>query len=343
MNFYPYFRACAFLLEAEQAHNLAIRSMHLAGPLLPTRATEIDFSVKALGLQFKNPIGLAAGLDKNAEAIDFFTHIPFGFIEVGTVTVKPQEGNERPRLFRYPSEESIRNRMGFNNLGAEIILENIKRSNNRHKILGVNLGKNKTTPNDKAAEEYALLYKIFAPVADYLVVNVSSPNTPGLRDLLSDSGLSQIFKALAAERKIIRKPLLVKISPDMTNEQMSSVVNLVKEFSLEGIIATNTTIISERGDGGMSGKIVYQKAKAVREFLLKELKETPTIELIGVGGFSKFSEIKDFWKLGGKLAQIYSSFIYQGPALLHEIETQLQSEYQQIGCKNFEEYLLAIR
>jgi dihydroorotate dehydrogenase len=342
MNLYSLFRASAFRLDPEEAHNLAIRTLKFAGPILSNRKNEIDFGVKAFGLNFKNPIGLAAGLDKNAEAIDFFTHIPFGFVEVGTVTPKPQMGNDRPRLFRYPEEESIRNRMGFNNEGSEEVLKNLLRSNRRGKILGVNLGKNKITPNEKAAEDYALLYKSLAPVADYLVINVSSPNTPGLRDLLADSGLRQIFEAVSIERKQMKRPLLVKISPDMTNDQMSSVVNLIKEFSLEGIIATNTTIMPERGEGGMSGKILYQKSKLVREYLLKELKETPEIELIGVGGFSSFQDIKEFWSAGGKLAQIYSALIFQGPGLLYEIESELEKEFKHIGCKNFSEYLQSL-
>lgn len=343
MNLYSLCRASLFKLNPEEAHNLAIATVKRIGPILPNRKSEIDFKVQALGLNFKNPIGLAAGLDKNAEAIDFFTHIPFGFVEIGTVTPKPQTGNDKPRLFRYPDEESIRNRMGFNNEGSDEVLKNILRSERRGKILGVNLGKNKITPNEKAAEDYATLYKSLAPVADYLVINVSSPNTPGLRDLLADAGLKQIFEAVTLERKKINKPLLVKISPDMTNDQMSSVVNLVKEFSLEGIIATNTTIMPERGEGGMSGKILYQKAKLVREYLLKELKETPDIELIGVGGISSFQDLKEFWSAGGKLAQIYSALIFKGPGFLYEIESEIEKEFKQIGCKNFSEYLQAIK
>lgn len=338
MNIYPFFKACAFKLDPEVAHNLAIKSLSLAGPFLPNRNSEIDFGVKAFGLDFKNPIGLAAGLDKNAEAIEFFTHIPFGFIEVGTVTPKAQPGNEGMRLFRYPEEESIRNRMGFNNAGSVEVIKNIIKSNRRGKILGVNLGKNKLTPNHKAPDDYAALYKEFAPVADYLVINVSSPNTPGLRDLLSESGLKEIFESLVQERSKLKKPLLVKISPDMTNEQMSSVVKLVKEYSLEGIIATNTTIMKERGEGGMSGKILYQKAKGVREYLLNELKETPEIELIGVGGFSEFKHFKEFWMSGGTLAQIYSGFIFQGPELLFAIEREIQSEFKKYNCQNFRDY-----
>jgi dihydroorotate dehydrogenase len=266
----------------------------------------------------------------------------FGFVEVGTVTPLPQAGNPGPRLFRYPAEESIRNRMGFNNAGSDIVLKNIINSNRRSKILGVNLGKNKITPNEKAFEDYASLYRKFSPIADYLVVNVSSPNTPGLRDLLAENGLRQIFEGLKGEQKIIKKPLFVKVSPDMTNEQLSAVVLLVKEFNLSGIIATNTTIMSERGEGGMSGKILYQKAKKTREYLLKELKETPELELIGVGGFSSFSDLKEFWSAGGKLAQIYTSLIYQGPKILFDIENELMSDYQKFGCKNFGEYQQAL-
>ena len=326
MNFYPFFRACAFKLDPEQAHHLAISSLKRIGPYLPNRHSQFDFSIKAFGLHFKNPLGLAAGLDKNAEAIDFFTHIPFGFVEVGTVTPLAQAGNELPRLFRYPEEESLRNRMGFNNVGSTQVLKNIQSSNRREKILGVNLGKNKLTPNE------------FAPVSDYLVINISSPNTPGLRDLLSESGLRNILETIKIEREKIKKPLLVKISPDMTEEQLLAVIDLVKEFTLEGIIATNTTIMKERGEGGMSGKILYLKAKKVREFLLRELKETPEIELIGVGGFSSFSDLKEFWQAGGKLAQIYSSFIFQGPELLYSIEESLKKEFIKYRCKNFLEY-----
>jgi dihydroorotate dehydrogenase len=341
-TFYPLFKKFAFIFDPEKVHELTIHSMKKLGPLVPDR-DEPNFNVSAFGLTFKSPIGLAAGLDKNAEGIDFLTNLPFGFIEVGTVTPRPQSGNDKPRLFRYPEIESLRNRMGFNNLGGDQILLNLMNSNRHDKVVGVNLGKNKITANEDAYLDYAILYHQFAPHCDYLVINVSSPNTPGLRDLLSENGLKEIFEATTHERKKFPRPLFVKVSPDMEESQLKSVVNLVKEYNLTGIIATNTTIMSDYGEGGMSGKILFEKAKRVREFLLEELKETPQIELIGVGGFSSFEEIKDYWIKGGKLVQLYSSFIFQGPGLLEEIEEKLLADYKHYQVEDFDSYLKAIR
>lgn len=341
---YPFFKNIAFSMDAERAHELTIHSMKTLGSLLPDQKTDPRFAVSAMGLNFKNPIGLAAGLDKNAEAIDFMTHLPFGFVEVGTVTPKAQEGNDKPRLFRYVEEESLRNRMGFNNQGAELVLKNLMNANKRGKIVGVNLGKNKVTENADAPQDYASLYQTFAPHCDYLVVNVSSPNTPGLRDLLKDAGLRQIFEALDVERKKISKPLLVKVSPDMSEEELASVVALVNEYKLDGIIATNTTIMEERGAGGVSGKLLTTKARATREFLLQEIKNTQsTCELIGVGGMSSFNDLMDFWKAGGKLVQVYSSFVFQGPPMLYAFEEQLAFEFKKRGVKTFEEFLHSVR
>jgi dihydroorotate dehydrogenase len=341
-SFYPIFKSIVFKFDPEIVHELTIHAMKNFGAFVPDRERP-DFKVRAFGLNFKSPIGLAAGLDKNAEAVNFLTKLPFGFVEVGTVTPKAQSGNDKPRLFRYPQIESLRNRMGFNNDGADKVLLNIINSDRNQKVIGVNLGKNKITSNEDAHKDYAFLYKQFAPHSDYLVINVSSPNTPGLRDLLSENGLRDIFEATSRARQEFNRPLFVKVSPDMEEEQLKSVVGLVKEFKLSGIIATNTTIIKDYGEGGMSGKILFEKAKKVREFLLNELKNSPEIELIGVGGFSSFAEIKDYWIKGGKLVQIYTSFIYQGPILLEEIESNLQNEFKKYQVDNFESYLKAIR
>lgn len=331
-------------MDAEKAHELAIDSMSSIGCLLPDQKTDPRFAVSAMGLDFKNPIGLAAGLDKNAEAITYLSHLPFGFIEVGTVTPKAQEGNDKPRLFRYIEEESLRNRMGFNNQGSAAVLKNLLSANKRGKILGVNLGKNKLTENIDAPLDYASLYLSFAPHCDYLVINVSSPNTPGLRDLLKDSGLRQIFEAVDSERLKISKPLLVKVSPDMSSEELASVVALANQYKLDGIIATNTTIMQERGAGGVSGKLLSRKAIATREFLLKEIKNTHSAcELIGVGGISTFTDLMDFWRAGGKLAQIYSSFVFQGPPLLYSFEAQLGREFKKRGVATFDSFLDSLR
>jgi dihydroorotate dehydrogenase len=331
-------------MDAERAHELTIHSMKAIGNFLPDHNSDPRFAIKAMGMTFSNPIGLAAGLDKNAEAIPFLTHLPFGFVEVGTVTPKAQAGNDKPRLFRYVEEESLRNRMGFNNQGSEAVLENLLKANKRGKIVGVNLGKNKVTSNEDAPSDYAYLYTQFAEHADYLVINVSSPNTPGLRDLLKDAGLRQIFEAVDVERSKLRKPLLVKVSPDMALEELASVVGLVNEYKLDGIIATNTTIMKERGEGGVSGKLLTTKARRAREFLLKEIKKTNSqCELIGVGGISTFSDLMDFWKAGGKLAQVYSGFVFQGPPLLYNFEAELAQEFKKRGVKTFEEFLHSVK
>ncbi|MBC7537226.1 MAG: quinone-dependent dihydroorotate dehydrogenase [Bacteriovorax sp.] len=328
----------AFKLDAEIAHELTIKSMHLLGPWVNNTPTDPRFKLQAMGLNFKSPIGLAAGLDKNAAAINFLTYLPFSFIEVGTVTPLPQEGNPKPRLFRYIEEESLRNCMGFNNDGADAIVKNIQNSDRREKILGANLGKNKLTPNEQAQNDYATLYEKFAPHSDYLVINVSSPNTPGLRDLLGDIGLREIFQAVTEKRKNFYRPLLVKVSPDMNQDELTSVVNLVKEYELSGIIATNTTIMPDRGAGGISGKLLYENARNTRKFLLEQLKETPAIELIGVGGFSSYEDCLDFWKMGGRLIQLYSAFVFQGPKILHDIEKKLADDMTKKNIASFDEF-----
>lgn len=339
---YPAFKAFAFSLDPEMAHELTINLMKNIGNFLPDDNSNC-FELNAMGLNFKNPIGLAAGLDKNAEIIPYMTHLPFGFVEVGTVTPKAQLGNDKPRLFRYPEEESLRNRMGFNNHGAISVLDNLKNANRRGKIVGVNLGKNKATSNEEAVKDYSYLYEVFAPHADYLVVNVSSPNTPGLRDLLKDKGLRDIFEGLIEKRKLSKKALLIKVSPDMRQEELASVVALAREYSLDGIVATNTTVIPERGEGGFSGKILSSKSRETRDFLLKEIARThiadKNLELIGVGGFSQIQDCLDFWKSGGRLIQIYSAFIFQGPQFLYEINDFLKIEIKKSGVRNFEEYL----
>lgn len=337
-KFYPYFKKIAFKVDPEIAHELTLKSMRLLGPWINNVPSDPRFKLQAMGLTFKGPVGLAAGLDKNATAINFLSHFPFSFIEVGTVTPLAQSGNPKPRLFRYIGEESLRNCMGFNNDGAAAVLKNIQNAERREKILGVNLGKNKITPNENAYSDYATLYEIFAPHSDYLVINVSSPNTPGLRDLLQDRGLRDILVAVSEKRKIFKRPLLVKVSPDMTHQELDSVVALAVEFELSGIIATNTTIMPERGPGGVSGKLLYEKSRATRKYLLNALKETPEIELIGVGGFSSYEDLLDFWADGGRLVQLYSAFVFQGPKFLFEIERRLAADMDRLKVSSFEEF-----
>jgi dihydroorotate dehydrogenase len=337
-KFYSFFKKIAFKVDAELAHEITMKAMKHLSPWVENVPSDPRFELEAMGLHFKSPVGLAAGLDKNAEAIGFLSYLPFSFIEVGTVTPLPQKGNEKPRLWRYTEEESLRNAMGFNNQGWIKVLQNIQKGNRREKILGVNLGKNKSTSNVSAPDDYALLYEKFAPHADYLVINVSSPNTPGLRDLLQDNSLREIFRAVSLKREAYPKPLLVKVSPDMSEAELLSVVNLVKEYKLSGIIATNTTIMPERGVGGISGKLLYEKARAVRKFMLMQLKDFPEIELIGVGGFSSYEDCLEFWREGGRLLQIYSAFVFQGPAILFDIEKKLAQDMDRLKVKSFEEF-----
>ena len=320
---YKLFKTAAFQLDPEFVHEHSMGFLSkfpgLSSKIFGENDLGTRYTLNIGGNSWPFPIGLAAGLDKNAMAIDFFSKLPLGSVEVGTVTPKPQAGNDKPRLFRIVEEESLRNRMGFNNDGADVLLERIKRSQKNGRVLGVNLGKNKTTPADKACDDYATLYKKFASDCDYLVINVSSPNTPGLRDLQGEEEMDRIFDALAPLRTEKPRPLYLKIAPDLSDEGILSLVEISKKHNLTGLIATNTTIMEERGPGGVSGKLLAQKGREVRFKILEALKETPDIDLIGVGGVSSSQDLFDFWKAGGNLMQVYSAFIFQGPALLQGI------------------------
>lgn len=332
-----------FLLDAETAHHLTIRFMSVSSLFLPTHSINKKLRFSRKGILFSSPIGLAAGLDKNAEAINFLSKLPFGFIEVGTVTPKPQVGNDKPRLFRYVELRSIRNRMGFNNHGKDGLLRNIRHAEKNQRLIGVNVGKNKTTTNEDAPKDYEELLRAFDQEVnvDYLVINISSPNTPGLRDLLQDEGLRSIFEVV--KKHHFKKPIYLKISPDMSEEEMQNLLRLSSESKIFGIIATNTTVMKEYGEGGMSGRILFEKSKSVRKFLLQELKKYPELHLIGVGGFESFSQIKEFWKDGGDAVQIYSSFIFEGPALLLAIEKEILKDMEAFKAQTFDDYLAKIR
>ncbi len=340
---YRLFKKIAFSFDPEFAHHQTIFMMKMLGRFFPKSISDKRLNFSRNNLFFSSPFGLAAGLDKNGECIDFLSKLKFGFIEIGTVTPIAQSGNEKPRLFRYPKIFSLRNRMGFNNDGMDKVLSNIRECQKHHKLLGVNIGKNKNTSNDLAYKDYEILLKTFdqEKSVDYLVINISSPNTPGLRDLLQDEGLKSIFDVLKSNQ--FKKPIYLKISPDMNFDQVKNLLMLASNSKLSGIVATNTTIMSEYGEGGMSGRILYEKANAMREFLLKELTQFPHLHLIGVGGFENFEQIKDYWKMGGDAIQLYSSFIYQGPKLLNELEKKLIHEMNQFSVSSFDEYLKKLR
>ncbi|GAB4014568.1 MAG: quinone-dependent dihydroorotate dehydrogenase [Bdellovibrio sp.] len=342
MSLYSLFKFAAFKMDPEKAHTVAMTILSSFPKTVAEffHAPEVDqrINLKVGSMTWANPFGLAAGLDKNGEAIEFFSRIPFGAVEVGTVTPRPQAGNDKPRLFRLVEEESLRNRMGFNNNGMEEMIKSLKTSRRFGKILGINLGKNKVTSAEDAPKDYAELYQGVAPYGDYLVVNVSSPNTPGLRDLLQKNALSEIFSALQDKRKALDKPLYVKISPDMAIEDLDGVIEVCHDFKLEGIIATNTTIMKDRGEGGISGKLLYPKARQFRLDCLNRLKGS-NLEFIGVGGFSDYSQVLEYWSQGGRALQIYTALIYQGPQLLNDWHYRTLSLLERSGAENLEELL----
>jgi len=285
------------------------------------------------GLTFPNPVGLAAGFDKDAKLYKELSDFGFGFIEIGTVTPKPQEGNPKKRLFRLQEDNAILNRMGFNNGG---VLEAAKRlKTNKNVLVGGNIGKNKNTPNDEAVNDYVICFEALFDVVDYFVVNVSSPNTPNLRELQDKEPLTHLLQTLQNlnNEKVKRKPILLKIAPDLTNEQLLDIIDIVSETKIDGVIATNTTIsregiISEKKKemGGISGKPLRERATEVIRFLSE--KSNNAFPIIGVGGIHTAKDALEKIEAGATLIQLYTGFIYEGPKLIKDINTALirQSE-----------------
>jgi dihydroorotate dehydrogenase len=302
-----------------------------------------DFRDKRLekevfGLTFKNPVGLAAGFDKNAEVISEMANLGFGFVEVGTVTPMPQPGNDKPRMFRLPADDALINRMGFNNKGMDVVAENIAayRRNVKHAqqglIIGGNIGKNKVTPNEEAVNDYIKCFDRLFDVVDYFVVNVSSPNTPGLRALQEKEPLMHILNTLQQRnsKNGISRPILLKIAPDLTNEQFDDIVEIVKETKIAGVIATNTTISREglksekSGEtGGLSGRPLTERSTEVISYLSQ--KSNGTFPIIGVGGIHSAQDALDKLKAGATLVQLYTGFIYEGPGLISRINKKILS------------------
>lgn len=316
---YSLIKPLLFSLDPETAHNFTIEIAKL-GPILGKlsgRTCDPRLKLKVGTVDWSFPIGLAAGLDKNAEALPFFSAQGFGAIECGTVTLMPQAGNPRPRMFRYPHEESLRNAMGFPNQGMLEIMPRLK-SYQGVTPLGINIGKNKDTDAAGSIEELSLLFDTLHDYANYFVINVSSPNTPGLRALQEKSYLSELFSELNKNR--LGKDLYLKIAPDLSPEKIIELTHLAAEFKLTGLIATNTTIMPDRGIGGVSGVLLKEKSKSVRRIILNE--KAP-IELIAVGGITEPDDLFDLWREGGKAAQVYTSYVYQGPGLLKKFHDTL--------------------
>jgi dihydroorotate dehydrogenase len=307
-------------LDAEKAHRLGFRAIRVARPLLARRSTPGE-PVEAMGLSFPNVLGLAAGFDKNAVGIDALGALGFGHIEIGTVTGEAQPGNPKPRLFRLPADRAVVNRMGFNNDGAEVVAARLAARGRRGgPILGVNIGKSKVVPEDEAVRDYEKSARLLAPYADYLVVNVSSPNTPGLRDLQAVEKLEPILTAV--QRVAEGVPLLVKIAPDLADKDVVQVADLAVAIGLAGMIATNTTIsrdglvsdaatVERAGAGGLSGQPLTERADAVMRLLRERV--GPSMTLIGVGGITSVEDARARLDAGATLLQGYTAFIYEGP------------------------------
>jgi dihydroorotate dehydrogenase len=288
-----------------------------------------------LGLTFPNPVGLAAGFDKDARMIDEMTNLGFGFIEIGTVTPKAQDGNPKPRLFRLPQDKAIVNRMGFNNQGVDAAVTRLK---NRSKgvIVGGNIGKNKSTPNETAIEDYKICFESLYPYVDYFVVNVSSPNTPGLRELQEREPLRQLMTTIKSmsSKKEKPKPVLLKIAPDLNQSQLDDIVDILISSGTDGVIATNTTIsrdtlqtstqeIERIGNGGLSGAPLTARSNEVIRYLRAKLgREYP---IIGVGGIMTPQDAVDKLEAGANLVQVYTGFIYEGPSFVRDINKQIVS------------------
>ncbi len=326
-----------FQLDAEKAHDLAIQNFKRfqGTPIdlfyrqhLPVRAVE------CMGLKFKNPVGLAAGLDKNGECIDAFGAMGFGFIEVGTVTPRPQPGNDKPRLFRLTEAEGLINRMGFNNGGVDNLVENVKRST-YDGIIGINIGKNKDTPLEKGSEDYLICMEKTYQHAGYIAVNISSPNTPGLRTLQYGEALDQLLSDLKQKQSELEKthgkyvPLALKIAPDLSDDEIVQICDSLVRHNIDGVIATNTTLDRSivkgmkhaNEAGGLSGRPVQQRSTEVIRRVHEELDDK--LPIIGVGGIDSFVAAKEKMMAGAKLVQVYSGFIYHGPGLVKDIVKNL--------------------
>lgn len=337
---YKLIRPLFFSFDPEKIHHFVTRGLQLfsrfpGGSKLSHAVFSIENSTletSVFGLKFKNPVGLAAGFDKNAEMMDEMSNLGFGFVEIGTVTPLPQAGNPKPRMFRLKEDKALINRMGFNNKGVEVVADRIRlyRQNsnqNRKLIIGGNIGKNKTTPNEDAVNDYIKCFDRLFDVVDYFVVNVSSPNTPGLRELQEKEPLKMLLQTLQQQndKNGISRPVLLKIAPDLSNAQLNDIVEIVIESGIAGVIATNTTIgreglISHKNKnetGGLSGKPLTDRSTDVIRYLSE--KSGKAFPIIGVGGIHSAADALEKLEAGASLVQLYTGFIYEGPGLVKRI------------------------
>jgi len=331
--FYSAIRKVLFKFDPETIHELTIKGFKTTGstPLnLFYKQNITDKPVEAMGITFPNPVGLAAGLDKNGECINAFAAMGFGFVEIGTITPKPQPGNPKPRIFRLPSANAVINRMGFNNKGVDYLVDQVRKANFKG-VLGINIGKNKDTPDENAKDDYLICMRKVYNYATYITINISSPNTPGLRSLQYGDALNELLAALKTEQQVLAEqhgkyvPLAVKIAPDLTKEEVESIAECLINNNIDGVIATNTTLSREgveglehaKEQGGLSGEPVKDKSTEVIRLLAIALDNK--LPIIGVGGISSGRDAQEKIAAGAKLVQVYTGFIYQGPELVKDI------------------------
>ncbi|MEZ4857184.1 MAG: quinone-dependent dihydroorotate dehydrogenase [Flavobacteriaceae bacterium] len=328
-------RPILFLFDPEAVHYFTFKLIRICtqlgfGSVFRSiyRCKNPKLERELFGITFPNPVGLAAGFDKDAKLYQELSNFGFGFIEIGTVTPKPQDGNPKKRLFRLKSDSAIINRMGFNNGGVEAAAERLKK--NKGVLIGGNIGKNKVTPNEEAVNDYLICFDRLFNFVDYFVVNVSSPNTPNLRELQDKEPLTKLLRALKSEnsKKDKPKPILLKIAPDLTNSQLLDIIDIVSETKIDGVIATNTTISREgltsenqKETGGLSGKPLANRSTEVIRFLSE--KSNKAFPIIGVGGIHSVEDALEKLDAGASLIQLYTGFIYEGPALIKKINKAL--------------------
>ncbi len=333
MILYPLIRKVLFQFDPEVIHDVTIKSLKVmgGGPLSVLYKNRVpEKPVEVMGVCFPNPVGLAAGLDKNGECINAFDGMGFGFVEIGTVTPRPQPGNEKPRIFRLPEAGGIINRMGFNNKGVDYLVDQVRKANSKA-VIGINIGKNKDTPEENAKDDYIACMRKVYTYASYITVNISSPNTPGLRSLQYGEALNELLSAIKAEQKALAEqhgkyiPVAVKIAPDLTEEEIQGIAQCLIDNEIDGVIATNTTLERSKVEtlqhgnetGGLSGKPLTQQSTEVIRLLSKAL--GGKLPIIGVGGIHTAQDAKDKIEAGASLVQLYSGFIYEGPDLIRDI------------------------
>ena len=328
---YGFARPLLFGLDAERAHGIGLASLEAAyrtgtSPLLARRPRPLP--TRVFGMTFRNPVGLAAGLDKNGAHIDALLALGFGFVEVGTVTPEAQAGNQKPRMFRLPRHRAIINRLGFNNDGVDALVRNVGRARRRDGLLGINIGKNRDTPNELAASDYLFCLERVYPMADYVTVNISSPNTAGLRELQEEQALRKLIGALREEQERLASkhgkyvPMLVKVAPDLSDDDIDAAARVLGDMRVDGVIATNTTVsriaVQEdplaRETGGLSGEPLMNKSTAVLRMLRTRLPES--IPLVGVGGIFSGADAAKKMAAGASLVQCYTGLVYRGPGLI---------------------------